>query len=109
MDCTIYLCSENKGADQLCGYHADQLRSYRAADLPVFKYMQKAGFLMTRLMLCIPNMVILTCALNNCDFMEKYCKLSFNYHIIIFWSTVLSKQSLDKYWDPWACVDAQAD
>ena len=38
----FYLCSENKGADQL--------RSYREADLRLcFLYMQKAGFLMTRL------------------------------------------------------------
>ena len=37
-----YLCSENKGADQLCGN--------RTADLPLcFSYMQKAGFLMTQL------------------------------------------------------------
>ena len=32
-----YLCSENKDADQLCGYHI------------VFVYMQKSGFLTTRL------------------------------------------------------------
>ena len=38
----IVLCSENKAADQLC--------SYRAADLRLFLHMQKAGFLMTRLM-----------------------------------------------------------
>ena len=36
-----YPCSENKGADQL--------RSYREADLRLCYDMQKAGFLMTRL------------------------------------------------------------
>ena len=36
-----YLCSENKGADQL--------RGYREADLRLFSHMQKAGFLITRL------------------------------------------------------------
>ena len=37
-----YPCSENKGADQLCGY--------RTADLRLcFSHMQKAGFLITRL------------------------------------------------------------
>ena len=32
-----YLCSENKGADQLCGYAS------------LFSHMQNVGFLMTRL------------------------------------------------------------
>ena len=36
-----YLCSENKGADQLC--------DYRTADLLLFTQLQKAGFLITRL------------------------------------------------------------
>ena len=37
-----YLCSENKGADQL--------RGYREADLRLcFSHMQKVGFVMTRL------------------------------------------------------------
>ena len=38
-----YLCSENKGADQLCGY--------READLAasLFSYIQKAGLLTMRL------------------------------------------------------------
>ena len=40
-----YPCSENRGADQL--------RGYREADLRfLFSHMQKAGFLMTRLILC---------------------------------------------------------
>ena len=37
-----YLCSENKGADQLHGYSAADLHLY-------FSHMQKAGFLMKRL------------------------------------------------------------
>ena len=37
-----YLCSENKGADQLCGYHEADLRL-------CFSHMQNVGFLMTRL------------------------------------------------------------
>ena len=37
-----YLCSENKGADQLRGYHAADLRL-------CLSHMQKAGFLMTQL------------------------------------------------------------
>ena len=36
-----YICSENKAADQLCGY--------READLRLFSHMQKADFLTTRL------------------------------------------------------------
>ena len=37
-----YLCSENKGADQLC--------SYFTADLaPLFSHMQKTGFLIMQL------------------------------------------------------------
>ena len=39
---SFYLCSENKGADQL--------RSYDRADLQLFSHMQKAGFLMTQFM-----------------------------------------------------------
>ena len=35
------ICSKNKGTDQLCGY--------RTADLHLFFHMQKAGFLMMRL------------------------------------------------------------
>ena len=35
-----YLCSKNKGADQLCGYPTADLRL-------CFRIMQKAGFLMT--------------------------------------------------------------
>ena len=39
---SFYLCSENKGADQL--------RGYREADLRLlFSHMQNVGFLMTRL------------------------------------------------------------
>ena len=40
----MYLCSENKGADQLRGYHAADLQ------LCFFAY-EKAGFLMMRLKL----------------------------------------------------------
>ena len=36
-----YLCSENKGADQL--------RGHREADLSLFSHMQNAGFLLRRL------------------------------------------------------------
>ena len=36
-----YLCSENKGADQLC--------CYCTADLHLFSHWQKSGFLMTQL------------------------------------------------------------
>ena len=44
MDGLYYLCSENKGADQLC--------VYRTADLLLlFSHMQKTGFLMTQLIL----------------------------------------------------------
>ena len=39
----VSLCSENKGADQL--------RGNREADLHLFSHIQKAGFLMTRLIL----------------------------------------------------------
>ena len=38
--CIIYLCSENKGADLLHGYHAADLR---------FSHMPKAGVPMTQL------------------------------------------------------------
>ena len=41
MEGLYYLCSENKGADQL--------RGYREADLRLFSHVQKAGFLTTRL------------------------------------------------------------
>ena len=37
------LFMENKGTDQLRGYHAADLRA------PLFSYLQKSGFLMTRL------------------------------------------------------------
>ena len=40
-----FLCSENKGADQLCGYPQANLA-------PLFLHMQKAGFLMTQLKFC---------------------------------------------------------
>ena len=40
----FYLCSENKGADQLCGY--------READLRLFSHMQNVSFLIKRL-ICI--------------------------------------------------------
>ena len=40
-----YPCSENKGADQLCGYREADLRLY-------FRICTKAGFLMTRLISC---------------------------------------------------------
>ena len=39
-----YPCSENKGADQLCGH--------READLRLFSHMQSVGFLPTRLICC---------------------------------------------------------
>ena len=40
----MYLCRENKDADQLCGYSVADLRLY-------FRIYAKAGFLMTRLVL----------------------------------------------------------
>ena len=45
-----YLCSENKGADQLCGYAAS-----------LFLNMQKAGFLITRLILFLEATNTLVC------------------------------------------------
>ena len=45
---TVY--SENKGADQLHGYHAADLHGYHSADLRLcFRICEIAGFLMTRL------------------------------------------------------------
>ena len=45
VDGLYFLCSENKGADQLCGYAQDNLA-------PLFLHMQKVGFLMTQLKFC---------------------------------------------------------
>ena len=42
-----YLCSENKGADQLRGYRKSDLRLF------FFLHMQKSGFLMTRINKCL--------------------------------------------------------
>ena len=40
-----YLCSKNKGADQLCGYREDQLCGYREADLRLcFRICKKPAF-----------------------------------------------------------------
>ena len=46
-----YLCSENKGADQLRGYHEADLRL-------CLSHMQNVGFLMTRLICCLPPAII---------------------------------------------------
>ena len=47
MEELYYLCSENKGADQL--------RGYREADLRLcFSHMENVGFLMTRLIYATP-------------------------------------------------------
>ena len=48
----MYLCSENKGADQLCGYRAADLRR-------CFRICKIAGFLMTRGIFVIDGYVLI--------------------------------------------------
>ena len=64
----FFLCSENKGADQL--------RGYREADLRLcFSHMQKASFLMKRLIVIQENRSLLTIwgpALNLCYIQNCY-------------------------------------
>ena len=49
----MYLSSDNKGADQLCGYPASD-------SVPFFSHMQKAGLLMARLIMQFSKCFCLT-------------------------------------------------
>ena len=47
----MFLCSENKGVDQLCGYRTAGVVNAQLMDYaPMFLHMHKAGFLITLLM-----------------------------------------------------------
>ena len=60
-----YLCSENKGADQLCGY--------READLRLcFRICKKNGFLRTRLIFQFEILWQLACVFDYIEYGDKY-------------------------------------